>query len=130
MAKPYDASLKELIESYPADWLALAGVRTEAVHEAEPWLMHIELQSSPKSDLAEWLHWYNTLVHHRHRQRVRSVVVLLRPTADSPALGGIYQKGFPASCRTWSSTTRSSGSGRFRRPSCREAAWECSRWCP
>jgi hypothetical protein len=26
MPKPYDATLKELIEAYPADWLAAVGV--------------------------------------------------------------------------------------------------------
>ena len=66
MSKPYDASPKELI-----DWLLLVGRHTTAsidvidadvstvtaaadkvirVQEAPPWLLHLELQSSPKCD--------------------------------------------------------------------------------
>lgn len=116
MSRPYDASLKELIERYPADWLALAGLTAQAspevidadistvtaaadkvlrVGDATPWLMHFELQSSPKSELAEYLHWCNALLRHRHRLLVRTVLVLLRPAADSPGLTGVYQEQFP-----------------------------------
>ena len=116
MSRPYDASLKELIERYPADWLSLTGLAALAspevidadvstisaaadkvlrVGEATPWLMHFELQSSPKSELAEQLHWYNALLRHRHRLLVRTVLVLLRPAADSPGLTGVYQEQFP-----------------------------------
>lgn len=116
MSRTFDASLKELIERYPADWLALTG-RTATgpvqvvdadvssvsaaadkvirVQDREPWLLHLEMQSSPKSGLAEQLHWYNALLKHRHGQRVRTVLVLLRPAADSPQLTGIYQEQFP-----------------------------------
>lgn len=115
MSRPYDASLKELVESYPADWLALAGFsvanaitvidadlstitaaadKVLRIEEGPSWLLHFELQSSPKSDSAEQAHWYNTLLRHRHRLRVRSVLVLLRPEADSPRLTGLYQEQF------------------------------------
>ncbi len=115
MTRPYDASLKELIEQYPADWLPLAGLHTSAavevidtdlstltaaadkvlrIQETPPWLMHVELQSSPKSALAEQLHWYNALLRHRHDIRVRTVLVLLRPSANSPALAGVFQDQF------------------------------------
>ena len=116
MTKPYDASLKDLLEAYPADWLPLAGQqatgRVEVIDadlatvtaaadkvlrvlDPEPWLLHWELQSSPKTDLDEGLHWYNGLLRHRHQLRVRSVVVLLRPAADLPILTGLYQEAFP-----------------------------------
>lgn len=73
MAQPFDASLKELIEQYPSDWLPLAGLGTAAsvdvidadlstvtaaadkvlhIGKRPPWLMHLELQSSRK---ALWL---------------------------------------------------------------------------
>ena len=66
MSKPYDATLKYLVESYPNDWLALAGfgpgervdlidanlstITAEAdkvlrVDGAEPWLAHVEFQT-------------------------------------------------------------------------------------
>lgn len=117
MPGPYDASLKELIERYPSDWVALTGHSASTpvqvldadlatvtaaadkvlrVQESEPWLLHLELRSSPKSDLPEHLHWYNALLRHRHRQRVRTVLVLLRPAADSPQLTGVYREQFPA----------------------------------
>ncbi len=100
MSKPYDATVKDLIEKYPADWLPLAGVRTSApidvidadvstvtaaadkvlrIREAQPWLLHLELQSSHETELAERLQWYNALLGHRHRLPVRTVLVLLRP---------------------------------------------------
>jgi hypothetical protein len=114
MSKPDDASLKDLIATYPADWAALVGTPPAAVEvidadvstvtaaadkilrlgDPEPWLLHIELQSSPRTNLAEQLHWYNTLLRHRHGQRVRTVLVLLRPSADSPQWDGIYQDRF------------------------------------
>ena len=116
MPKPFDASLKDLIESYPADWLSFLGLGTAAAVEAidadvstvsgaadkvlriaadPPWLMHIELQAGAKSGLDEWLHWYNTLVGHRQRLPVRTVLVLLRPAADAPGLTGSYREQFP-----------------------------------
>ncbi len=116
MAQPYDASLKDLIAQYPADWLPLAGVSSSApievidaevstvtaaadkvlrILEVTPWLLHLELQSSPKADLGEGLLWYNVLLRHRHGQRVRTLLVLLRPAADSPRLNGLYQELFP-----------------------------------
>jgi predicted transposase YdaD len=116
MSGTFDASLKELIERYPADWLALTG-RTASgavqvidadlstvsaaadkvirVPDSAPWLLHLEMQSSPKSALPRHLHWYNALLGHRHELRVRTVLVLLRPAADSPQLDGIYREQFP-----------------------------------
>jgi hypothetical protein len=106
MPKPFDATLKDLIERYPADWLPLAGLSTSApidivdadvstitaaadkvlrIQETSPWLLHVEVQSSPRSDPAEPLHWYNALLEHRHGLPVRTVLVLLRPGADSPS---------------------------------------------
>jgi predicted transposase YdaD len=116
MSGTFDASLKELIERYPADWLALTGQTASGpvqvidadvssisaaadkvirVPDSAPWLLHLEMQSSPKSGLAEQLHWYNALLGHGHGQRVRTVLVLLRPAADSPQLDGIYREQFP-----------------------------------
>ncbi len=116
MAKPFDTSLKELIERYPADWLPLAGLAVTGPIEVidadvatitaaadkvlhlrgqPPWLLHLELQSSAESDLAERLQWYNVLLRHRHGRRVRTVLVLLRPAADAPGLSGVYQDYFP-----------------------------------
>ena len=98
MSKPYDATGKDLIADYPADWLRFLGRTAPGVEvidtdlstvtaasdkvlkvlDADPWLLHAELQSGPRTDLDEQLHWYNTLIGHRHRMRVRSCLILLR----------------------------------------------------
>lgn len=116
MARPFDASLKDLVEQYPADWLRLVGQPTTApievidadlstvtaatdkvirVAEAEPWLLHLELQAGPDSGLPERLLLYNTLLRNRHRVRFRSVLVLLRRSADLRNLTGELQDQFP-----------------------------------
>jgi len=116
MAKPFDAVLKELIEKYPADWLAFFGAPTTdpvrtidadvstvsaatdklfLVESDSAWLLHVEFQSSPSSGLIERLQWYNTLVRYRHGLPVRSILVLLRPSADSPQYSGVWQDRLP-----------------------------------
>jgi predicted transposase YdaD len=116
MSKPFDATLKDLIAAYPRDWLAFLGApaaggvevidadistvsaavdKVLRVLDPVPWLLHLELQSSSRTELAEHFQWYNTLLRHRYRQPVRTAVVLLRPAADSPTLTGIYQDQFP-----------------------------------
>lgn len=116
MARPFDAALKDLIETYPADWLPLAGLKISApigvidadvsaitaaadkvltIKENPSWLLHFELQSSREIDLAERLHWYNALLRHRHGRRVRTVLFLLRPAADGPDLAGVFEQQFP-----------------------------------
>jgi hypothetical protein len=39
-------------------------------------LLHIELQSSPASDLASRLQWYNNLLRYRQDLPVRTLLVL------------------------------------------------------
>src|SRR5262249_19795497 len=67
LATPFDATLKDLVERYPADWPAQLGlsasgpvdlidadlstITTQAdklirVNDPEPWLLHLELQAS------------------------------------------------------------------------------------
>jgi predicted transposase YdaD len=111
MAKPFDATLKDLIESYPRDWLALldpsaispvtvidadlSTITTQAdkilrVDEPEPWLLHIDLQASWEAHLDRRTLKYNVLAHDRHELPVDSVLVLLRPEADASNLTGVY----------------------------------------
>jgi predicted transposase YdaD len=112
MPKPFDATLKELIEAYPRDWLAQLGlaslvpvdvidadlstVTTQAdkvlrVHDVDPWLFHLELQASRDSHLSGRLHRYNVLLHYRHDLPVHTVLVLLRREADDPGLTGMVR---------------------------------------
>ncbi len=67
MSKPFDATLKTLVEKYPLAWLAQAGIpvmgsvevldtdlstvttaadKVLLVHKPEPRIIHVELQSS------------------------------------------------------------------------------------
>lgn len=116
MTRPYDAALKDLIEGHPADWLAFVGPPVAAtvsvidadvstisavadkvlrVEAAEPWLLHIELQSSPTTELAGRLQWYNTLLRYRHGIPVRTALVLLRRSANSAQWNGLFQDRLP-----------------------------------
>jgi hypothetical protein len=111
MPKPFDATLKDLVEKYPRDWLAqfglpatapvelidadLSTITTQAdrlilVRDAEPWIFHVELQSGRDAELSPRTLEYNVLTHQRTGLPVRSLVILLRREADDPALTGEY----------------------------------------
>jgi predicted transposase YdaD len=114
--KPFDATLKYLIEAYPADWLRLVGLQgvesvdvvdadlstvTAAadkllrVNAAAPWLVNLEPQASYEVDLGERALRYSVLANARHHLPVQSIVVLLRPEADGREMSGIVQKFHP-----------------------------------
>jgi predicted transposase YdaD len=112
VSKPFDATSKALVETAPADWLTFLGLpgdtatvidadvstvtaeadRVIAVRQGAArsvsYILHIEFQASYKTDLPERMLRYNVLLRTRHRTRVRSVLVLLRPEADGPVLTG------------------------------------------
>jgi hypothetical protein len=109
MAKPFDATTKDLLESDPVAWLAYLGlhphgavevidsdlstITAEAdkvfrVSEPEPYLVHIEMQSSADATLPRRLLRYNILLDYRHNLRVWSVAVLLRPEVEAANLTG------------------------------------------
>ncbi len=115
MPHPYDASTKYLLQTRLADWLPLSGRTTTAelqvidadlatvtaaadrvlrVCEDPPWLLHLELQASRDLDLLSNLPAYNVLLERRHGTLVRTVVVLLRKSADWAQLTGTIQRGF------------------------------------
>ncbi len=113
MPHPFDATTKYLIESHPADWLALSG-RTSSgpvelleaelstvtaaadkvirVLDPSPWLLHLEPQASREPDLAGRLHLYNALLERKFGLPVWTVLVLLRTEADAPELTGEWQR--------------------------------------
>ena len=107
--RPYDAAAKHLFERDPAAWLRyvgldqtgpvaavdvdLATVLAEAdkvvrVGGEAPWLAHFEVQTTYDSTMPARLLRYSALLHHRHALPVASVLMLLRPEADGPALTG------------------------------------------
>src|SRR5947209_384506 len=110
MTERYDPTLKALVETAPADWLALlgrppapvtvrdadiatvvAGAADKVLHvRADPdYLLHLDFQSGhDTARLASRLWMYNTVLDHRHGLPVWSTAVLLVPEADSPQLTG------------------------------------------
>jgi predicted transposase YdaD len=114
MSKPFDATLKGLLEDSPEDWPVLAGYppgETEVidadvstysgaadkvlrVRGAPDWIQHVEFQAGPDASLPRRLHVGNTLLDDRQHLMVRSVVVLLRPEAFLANLTGVYERRF------------------------------------
>ena len=115
MSKPYDASLKAMLEASPTDWLKLASfpvMRAEVIDAdvstvtaatdkvlrlfgATNAVMSFDFQAGPDAGLLRRVHGYNALLEERHRLPVHSVVVLLRPQADLRSITGCYQQRFP-----------------------------------
>jgi hypothetical protein len=115
-AKPYDPTLKTLVEIEPQSWPVLLGYAkapTEAIDAdiamvsgaadkvlrvaGDPaYLLHLEFVSGHDSaTLPGTLLMRNGLLGYRHELLVRSAAVLLRPESDSPRLTGFYEQSFP-----------------------------------
>ena len=112
VAKSFDASLKDLIESHAEDWARFLGaqdVRRVRVVDADvatvsaaadkvlvvesglgEYVLHSELQSRHDGGLPRRSWWYSSVFHWRLSLPVHSVIVLLRPEADGPDLTGSY----------------------------------------
>jgi len=119
MAKQYDATLKQLVESRPRDWLQLLGIpattgvqvldadvssitaaadKVIRVEDVQPFLVHLEFQLRFDSWLDLRVLFYNVVLRWRHRLPVRSVVILLNPGADQSRVVGRFAEssGSPA----------------------------------
>jgi predicted transposase YdaD len=116
VAKPFDSSMKMLVEEFPADWvewlgygrppaevidadLATVSAATDKVvrvgRGSNRWLLLVEMLASDKAHIPERTHFHSTLLASRHGLPVRSVLVLLRPEADGPAMTGVYERACP-----------------------------------
>jgi len=105
--------MKKLVEEYPADWVAWLGYGRPAVEVIDAdlatvsaatdkvvrvgrgrnrWLLLIEMLASYKAYIPERTHFHSTLLSHKHEMPVRSVIVLLRPEADGPAMTGTFEQ--------------------------------------
>ena len=112
MAKPFDASTKELFHRYPRDWLALIGwpspsadgqmtivdsdlatvsrtadklLRVDGV--GTPYIAHFEFQSNRDAGLDWRMLQYNVLARIQHERPVRSVAILFKPEAGIGVTG-------------------------------------------
>jgi len=120
MSKPYDATLKAMLEASPADWPKLAGfqIALAEVIDADvstvsaatdkvlrlsgpDAIMHFDFQAGPDAGLPRRVHGYNALLEGRHGLPVHSVVVLLRPQADLRSITGEYQQRFPGAAEPY-----------------------------
>jgi predicted transposase YdaD len=106
MPLAFDATLKDLVQSYPRDWLAGLGFPvtgpvsiltpdlstltafTDTVLRVGDVLVHLDFQSGPDPNLPRRLLLYNVLLHDRYQLPVHSLVVLLRPRANRSDLTG------------------------------------------
>jgi predicted transposase YdaD len=109
MSFPFDATLKDLLEIAPADWLTflrlpaagpvtlidadLSTIATQTdkvIRVAGPpsWILHLELQAGYDDTLVSRIFQYNALLMCRHKVVPHSVVVLLRREANQPVLTG------------------------------------------
>jgi hypothetical protein len=101
MPKPFDATLKDLIEGFPRDWLDKLGIpitgpievlspelstvtaAADAVLRVGALVVHIDAESGPDPGLPARLLLYNVLSYRRTGLPVHSAVVLLRPNANA-----------------------------------------------
>jgi len=111
--KPYDPTLKALVETAPESWPALFGRPTGPtevidadiatvtgaadkvlrVSTGPPYLLPLEFVAGHDAAvLPRKMHVRNALLEDRHDMLVRSGAVLLRPEADSPQLTGLYER--------------------------------------
>jgi predicted transposase YdaD len=117
MSRPFDTSLKELIELDPLGWarffsplpvesaqlidsdlatlLAMADKVLRVQTPGLEYLMQVELQASHSLELVGRLHLYSAALTDRHRLPVRTVVLLLRPEANASNLRGLWEQRFP-----------------------------------
>jgi predicted transposase YdaD len=116
-SRPFDVTLKDLVEDYLTAWPAVLGpwpaqqvtlvdadvsTLTAAADKvlrcegpAAPWLLHLEPQSDHDLGLPLRGFLYATLLYHRHRLPVRTVFLLLRREANASNLTGAYQLQHP-----------------------------------
>lgn len=110
MSLPFDATLKELVQAYPRDWLAILGLPADGpvtalnvdlstltaasdivlgVGDPPDLVVNLEFQSGRDPDLASRLLVYNAVLHQRYGVPVHSAVVLLRPAAEGGTMDGV-----------------------------------------
>ncbi|HKI37217.1 MAG TPA: hypothetical protein VKA46_35510 [Gemmataceae bacterium] len=117
MPKDYDATVKNLVDLSPEDWVSLTGGprapvtaldadnsvllsgavdKLLRVHADPEYLLHLDFQAGHDSaQLPRRLKLYNAVQEYRYGLPVLSVAVLLHPGADSPKVTGLSQRLLP-----------------------------------
>lgn len=116
MPGPFDTTLKYLIQAYPADWISFLGLASPGpvevvdanlstvtaevdkvfrIGDVAPRLVHLEFQSSYDVTIGRRLVRYSAMLHLDRGFPVESILVLLRPSADGPAITGEYRVALP-----------------------------------
>jgi hypothetical protein len=111
--RPFDVSGSFLVELDPPGWLDWIGLPVEGpvqsiesdvgtvlaevdkvlrIEASRPWLAHIELQANHDPELPFRLLEYHALLLRRHKIRVETTLVLLRPSADDLDLNGRFEQ--------------------------------------
>src|SRR2546421_5296599 len=121
-SKPFDATVKDLVELDAAAWAALVGaschsaqvidadvstltaasdkvIRVEGA--AGPGLLNLEMETSHAGDVPERMHFTSTVLRRRHGLPVRSAVVLLRPEANASVLTGVFAQHWPSEAQPY-----------------------------
>jgi predicted transposase YdaD len=107
MPLPFDATLKQLVQAHPRDWLAalhlpaadpvevltpdLSTVTRFAdtvLRVGDRGILHLDFQSGPDPALPRRLLLYNALLYHAYERPVHTAVVLLRPGSHRAGLRG------------------------------------------
>ncbi len=113
MPQPFDITTKRLFDADPRAWLTLAGLPTSdpitlvdptlpassvladkaaRVDATQPGSFHLELQASYDPLLPERLLNYGARLSIREHLPIRSILLLLRPSADGPTLRGTLDR--------------------------------------
>ena len=119
MSKPFDATLKQLVDAFAADWVSVLApfVGLPARIAVEPLdadlstvsaavdkvfrlkapargLLHIEAQASWDGGFPDRLLFYNIFLEHRYGGPVYTIALLLRRDASSPNLTGTVSRTY------------------------------------
>jgi hypothetical protein len=116
-SKPFDVTLKDLVEFDAPGWVSLLGhkgARSAELIDADvstviaaadkvirvrdaggEWLLDLEPTTSHAGDLPERLQLYGSVLRNRHGLPVRSVALLLRREANATNLTGVLELRFP-----------------------------------
>jgi hypothetical protein len=115
MAKLFDAALNKLIDERPGEWAGYFGGRVGIppgpaavldtdlattiqadkvyrVNGPQPAILHLEFEGTSFLGLPTKLHKYNALLSEHDGPPVHSVLIQLRPTANSSDRTGVYER--------------------------------------